>query len=283
MKKRGFDSTTTALWVLIFVMIVLAVAIVFVNVCLQSESDMKETLLDSLNSLISAVIVGVIGTMFTKIIVDNLAKVKRNNDKLKEFGTEYIGTGESTKKDVLHLFGNKYINEYPKEIKLMFISGNIFINKFKKELLNCLQQSDCIVKILLISTDPLNQEYAKRMEKICPQKEPYHCQVNNKSINVLKSIANQLNDSNKRSQLKLRFYRDEYRYNFRIAKYCSGDNIAGKCWINVQPLNRDAVEVSIGLYGEWNNETSSDNNIYELLDEAFDKLWDEYEQTEYTL
>lgn len=281
MKKRGFDSTTKALWVLIFVMIVLAVAIVLVNVCLQSESDMKEILLDLLNSLISAVIVGAIGTMFTKIIVDNLAKVKRNNDKLKEFGVEYIGDGESTKKDILCLFGNKYTKEYPKEIKIMYISGDNFFKDYEKELKNCLQESDCIVKVLLVSTCHQNRDFLNRMENICSQTESYCYQVNNKSIPTLQTIVNGLNRG-KKKQLKLRFYKDEYRYNFRIAKYCTQNDVAGKCWVNVAPLNRNAKDTSIGLYGEWNNAISSANNIFESLDEAFDKLWDEYKYTEYT-
>ena len=52
--------------------------------------------MDLLNSLLSAVTVGVIATMFTQIITNNIAKIKKNNDKLKEFGVEYIGTDNIT-------------------------------------------------------------------------------------------------------------------------------------------------------------------------------------------
>lgn len=282
MKKRKLDSTVLALWILIALMLTLTITIVLLNIFLQSMSDIKKLLLDLLKSLLSAVTVGVIATMFTQIIANNLAKVKRNNDKLKKFGVTYIGTGISTKKDVIHLFGNPYTNEYPSEIKLLFISGNGFFRFFKKELLNCLQKSNCTVKILLLSTDISNQEYAQRMEKICPQKNSYFSQVNDESIPLLKSIVDQLDDD-KKKQLKLRFYKDEYRYNYRISKYCSGDYVSGKCWLNIQPFNRDAIDVSIGLDGEWDNEISSNNNIFELLDIGFDQLWDEYKETEYKL
>ncbi len=280
MKKRKIDSATVALWVLIVVMIVLIVTIVVLNIFLQSVSAMKDLLLDLLNSLLSAVTVGVIATMFTQIITKNIAKVKQNNDKLKKFGVNYIGTGISTKKDKLHLFGNKYTGEYPDEIKLLFISGNGFFNYFQNEILNCLQNSNCIVKIMLVSTDSSNKDYVRRMEKLCPQKTSYNHQVIEESVPLLQYIIDQL-DEKKKGQIKLRFYRDEYRYNYRIAKYCDGDSISGKCWLNIQPFNRDAVDVSIGLNGEWSNEYESNDNIFELLDTGFDYLWNEYEFTEY--
>jgi hypothetical protein len=229
---------------------------------------------------LSAVTVGVIATLFTQIITNNIAKIKRNNDKLKEFGVEYIGTGISTPKDTLHLFGNRYTKKFPSEIKLLFISGNGFFKHFQEELLQCVKYSDCTVKILLLATDAENAAYAARAERLCPQETSYFDQVNGESIPRLKEVIGQL-EENKKKQIKLRFYKDEYRYNFRIAKYCSGDDIAGKCWLNIQPFNRDAVDLSVGLDGEWTNESQSESNIFELLDQGFDQLWKDYEATEY--
>jgi hypothetical protein len=280
--KKKIDSTVIGLWVLILIMIVLTATIVFLNIRLQSDEAIKSLLMDLLNSLLSAVTVGVIATMFTQIITNNIAKIKKNNDKLKEFGVEYIGTGISTPKDTLYLFGNKLTKEYPAEIKILFISGSGFFEIFQKDLLDCLKNSNCTVKILLLSTDPSNKEYITRMEKLCPQDPTYDHQINGQAIPLLRSISERLGN-NKKGQLKIRFYKDEYRYNFRIAKYCEGDDIVGKCWLNIQPFNRDAIDVSIGLNGGWNNSASSDNNIYALLDTGFDLIWDEYESTELSL
>jgi len=279
-KRKKYDSTSLAMWILIVIMLILTITIVILNIHMQSASDMKSLVFDLLNSLLSAVTVGLIATTFTKIITDNMAKVKRNNEQLSKFGIDYIGTGRSTPKDTLHLFGNPYIKEYPKEVKLFFISGNGYFRTFQKDLLQCVQNSDCTVKILLISTDPSNHEYIERMNSMCPQKTSYYEQVNDESLPILRSVVDSLDES-KKGQIRIRFYKDEYRYNFRIAKYCFGDKIQGKCWLNIQPFCKDAVDLSVGLNGSWNNETVSDSNMFELLDRGFDQLWDKYRETEY--
>ena len=280
MKKRKFNSTATALWTLIVITIVICVAMIVLNVLYQTPEDWKNILWSLLDSLLSVVLFGGIATLFTQIISHNILKVKKNNDKLKEFGVEYIGEGESTPEDTLNLFGNKYKKRYPSEIKIMFISGNGFFRIFKNELLECLRNSDCVVKILLLSTDSTNAEYAKRMEDMCPQKNTYFHQVDEEAIPILKSILSHIDES-KRGQLQLRFYKDEYRYNFRIAKYFEDGGITGKCWLNIQPFNRDAVDVSVGLNGGWDDKANSKNNIYKLLDKGFDDLWLTYENSEY--
>lgn len=280
MKKKNCDFTSLALWILIAIMLVLIVLIVVLNIQMQSATEMKSLVFDLLNSLLSAVTVGLIATTFTKIIADNMAKVKRNNEQLKKFGVDFIGTGRSTKKDTLHLFGNPYTKRYPKEVKLLFISGNGYFKTFQRQLFQCVQNSDCVVKILLLSTAEDNLEYIKRMEFLCPQRTPYCDQVNKESLPILKSVVDKL-DGNKKSQIQVRFYKDEYRYNFRIAKYCYGDRIQGKCWLNVQPFCKDAVDLSVGLNGSWNNESSSDGNIFELLDSGFDQVWNKYKETQW--
>lgn len=280
MKKRKRDSTGLALWILIFTMLAIISAIIFLNIRMQSLSDMKSLLLNLLNSLLSAVTVGLIATTFTKIVANNMAKVKRNNEKLNEFGVEYIGTGRSTKKDTVRLFGNKYTGEYPDEIKLLFISGNGYFSRFNKEMLQCVQNSNCIVKILLLSTSAENNEYISRMEYMCPQKTSYSDQVNKESLPILQSVVDNL-EQNKKDHIQVRFYKDEYRYNFRISKYCSDESVYGKCWLNIQPFNRDAVDVSIGLNGSWGNDNYTDSNIFELLDIGFDQLWDKYKESTY--
>ena len=280
MKKRKINSTAVALWALTAVTIVICFAIIALNIRYQTLEDWKDILIDLLNSLLSVVLFGGLATLFTQIITNHILEVKRNNDKLKEFGVEFIGGGRSTPEDTRNLFGHEAKKRYPSEIKIMFLSGNGFFVHFEKELLECIRNSDCTVKILLLSTDPSNQKYAKRMEDMCPQKTTYFHQVDEEAIPVLQSIMSHLDES-KKSQLKLRFYKDEYRYNFRIAKYCDGDNVLGKCWLNVQPFNRDAIDVSVGLNGGWDDKEKLDNNIYKLLDMGFNDLWYKYEDTEY--
>lgn len=83
-----------------------------------------------------------------------------------------------------------------------------------------------------------------------------------------------------RRLIHIRFFKDEYRYNFRISKYCDEDNnVLGHCWLNIQPFNRDAVDMSIALNGEW--DTYSEDNFFAVLDEGFDRLWEKYEFSEF--
>lgn len=273
--KRIFQSV--AFWGAL----VLVVTLVLVSIFLQSEEDINKLKFDLLEDLLSAATVGVVATLFTEIITNKILAVKRNNDKLKEFGVKYIGTGISSPADIRGLFGNPLLKKYPSEIKLMFISGNGFFLHFQKDLLKCLQNSNCTVKVLLLSTDPSNLDYARRMERICHQERTYFHQVDREAICLLQSVVDQL-EERKKGQIQLRFYKDEYRYNFRIAKYCNGDEVSGKCWLNIQPLNRDAAELSIGLNGEWDDESSLKSNVFALLDDSFDQLWEDYAHTEHT-
>lgn len=279
MKRRSLSSSA-ALWILIAIMVVIIAAIIVLNVRLQSKDDIKELLLDLLESLLSAVTVGLIISTFTKIVTDNFARVKKNNQKLREFGVEKIGSGRSSKTDTLQFFGNAYKNEYPCELKIMFISGNGYFKLFQDQLLTCLKNSRCQVKILLLSPEEFNSPYIQRMEDMCPQKTPYRDQVVKETLPTLQGILDRLEDDQKQ-RLRVRFYTDEYRYNFRISKYCEGNDIQGRCWLNVQPFNKDAVDLSVALTGTWDNETSSESNIFELLDNGFDQIWKKYENTEY--
>ncbi len=281
MKKRFSNSSATALWILIGIMVTMIVAIIILNLMLQSMTDIKTLLLDLLNSLLSAVTVGLIISTFTKIITDNFARVKRNNQKLHEFGVEKIGSGRSSKIDILQFFGNEYKNNYPCELKIMFISGNGFFRIFQDKLYKCLANSDCRIKILIVSTAESNMPYIQRMEEMCPQEIPYRDQVEKQALPILQSIVDRL-DGEKKKRISVRFYTDEYRYNFRIAKYCTDTDVQGRCWLNVQPFNRDAVDVSVGLTGVWDNDSLSNNNVFELLDNGFDQIWDKYEDTEYS-
>ena len=280
MKRRSIKITSVHLWILIAFSIAVIVGTVLLSIYVLDREDINELVLDLLKALVSAVTVGVIVTTTTGIITDNFIKVQKNNQKLREFGVRKIGSGMSDTEDTRLLFGRKNIKKYPDEIKIMFISGNGFFARYQNELYTCLKNSNCSVKILLLSTDVANQSYIQRMEEMCPQKPSYYDQVNKEALPILQSVIDRLEDD-KKHRIQVRFYTDEYRYNFRIAIYNRKEESQGFCWLNVQPFNKDAAELSVGLDGAWSSTDSSPNNIYELLDIGFDQIWDKYAKTEY--
>ena len=80
------------------------------------------------------------------------------------------------------------------------------------------------------------------------------------------------------NRVEIRYYKDEYRYNFRIAKYRLKDGSFNcLCWWNVQPFNKDSVDLSVGLQGSWNSSDKNlSENIFNHLDNGFDLIWDNY-------
>ena len=83
------------------------------------------------------------------------------------------------------------------------------------------------------------------------------------------------------SKIQLRFFKDEYRYNYRIAKYVDEENVHLKCWWNIQPFNRDAVDLSIMLHGAYVSDLPSDGNVVTCLDDGFDYIFEKYKDTQY--
>lgn len=250
--------------------------IIAANILLQNLSDWKKILTDLLNDILSVAIVGVIATIFTKIISDNFFKIKKNNDKLLSFGVEKIGEGKSTVEDTINLFGNEKLKKYPSVIKLMFITGNGFFKTFIKDIAECLQNSDCSIKILLMSVNDDNKDYIDRCEFLCPQTTPYSKQLTDETLVILNPLINKFP-----GRIEIRYFKDEYRYNFRIAQYRikdgSQDNM---CWLNIQPFNKDAIDLSIGLTGSWNSSMKHiEENIFYQLDKGFDLIWDKYKPT----
>ena len=185
----------------------------------------------------------------------------------------------NSKKDIISLFGNPCRNIYPNQVKLLFITGNGFVKTFKEEIKNYVSQNNVSLKILVVSCDNENEEYLKRMEVLCPQTNSYRNQILEELIPLLKEII--IESNCKKDAIQLRFYKDEYRYNFRIAKYDDGENIRTETWWNIQPFNRDAVDLSIMLHGESNIEEDTGDNVVGLLDQGFDFLWQKYKHTQH--
>lgn len=279
MKKKNIFGNSLSLYIMIIVMFVIIAAIVIFNAVFQAEEDWKTIGADLMTSLLSAVTVGLIAGTFTKIISDNILKIEKNDRLLKSFGIDKIGGGRSTPKDTLELFGNHLKKVYPKEVKLLFITGNGFFSFFKKDIIHYLSAPDTVLKILLVDYSEENTAYLNRMEEICPQKCSYRQQILEQSLPALKEILAVAQCDPDRIQL--RFFKDEYRYNFRIAKYTDGNVIDTKCWWNVQPFNKDAVDLSIMLHGSYLSEEACDQNVIFALDKGFDDLFDQYKNTEY--
>ncbi len=268
-KKFGISFIAFAI-----ILLVLVAVIIIANIFLQDSGDWKIILTDLLNDILSVAIVGVIASVFTKIISDNFFKIKQNNDKLLSFGVNKIGEGKSSIEDIVNLFGDKKSDRYPAVIKLLFITGNGFFTTFEKDISECLQNSDCKIKILLMSMEEDNKAYIERCEELCPQVKPYESQLKDETLVIL----NRLNQKFP-NRIEIRYFKDEYRYNYRIAQYRIKDGTYDNfCWLNIQPFNKDAIDLSIGLTGSWNNSTKNlEENIFYQLDKGFDFIWDKYE------
>ena len=107
-RRKGFGIS---FYIFAAILIVLVILIILANIFLQENADWKSILTDLLNDILSVAIVGVIATLFTKIISDNFFKIKRNNDKLLSFGVDKIGEGKSTAEDIINLFGDAKTNK----------------------------------------------------------------------------------------------------------------------------------------------------------------------------
>lgn len=276
MRSRGEKSLD--IWVMLLVMLTIVCAIIALNVFMQEPDDWRKLAFDLMNALLSAIVVGLIISTFTKVIAERLLSVKKNDRKLAGFGVREIGTGESSNKDRLDMFGNPLLGKYPKEIKLFFITGNGFINRFRADIIKAVVEGNCRIKILIASKDD-NGDFLMRMEALCPQKTSYEEQIEKETLPAIDHIREELKD--KKDRISVRFYKDEFRYCFRIAKFYDMDlGSRSNYWVNVQPPNLDAVEMSVVLKGEATDQ-SSENSLFAQVENSFDTLWDRYRDTEY--
>lgn len=229
MRSRGEKSLD--IWVMLLVMLTIVCAIIALNVFMQEPDDWRKLAFDLMNALLSAIVVGLIISTFTKVIAERLLSVKKNDRKLAGFGVREIGTGESSNKDRLDMFGNPLLGKYPKEIKLFFITGNGFINRFRADIIKAVVEGNCRIKILIASKDD-NGDFLMRMEALCPQKTSYEEQIEKETLPAIDHIREELKD--KKDRISVRFYKDEFRYCFRIAKFYDMDlGSRSNYWVNV--------------------------------------------------
>lgn len=277
MRKK--NKTPVDVFIMLGIMLLLVAAIFFFNILWKTQIEWKELALDLMNSLLSAIVVGFVISTFTKIITDRFVAIQKNNKRLASFGIEEISTGVSSKRDCTELFGNGLLNDYPKEIKLLFVTGNGFMAHFESDLVRAISCGDCDVKILIASISAENESFLKRMEAICPQKTTYRDQIMKETLPIVDRIRITVGDPKK---ISVRFYNDEYRNNYRIAKYVSKDHsVEGKYWLNVQTPTLDAVDMSVVLKGRTDCDTVASENLFEQLDIGFDLLWEKYQNTQY--
>ncbi len=278
MKRKYKFRTTLFFWIMSAIVAAVVISVFVTGGIYLNEENWISVLTSVTKDLITAIVVTFIVGAFFKMITEKFFLVKKNDRLLRKFGVLNVGTGKSTKSDVHSIFGYKFLNIYPQEIHMLYITGNVYLSTFKDELIECLKHGSN-VKILLVSTDEENIGFVNRLEKI------YGKEVNEfiKQIDDVKKMIDELKIEYP-NQISLRFYQDEYFYNFRSAKYYDEKKgtVFYKSNINVQPFNTPAADCSIGLSGTYKDtDNNLDSNIFYLNDQTFDDLWEKYEKTNY--
>lgn len=271
------------LFLIIAIIITIISADIIVAICFLDHIKWSDILKSITAEIITAVIVTTLLGTLVKMITEKYFIVRKNDKMLRHFGVSSVGTGRSSSKDVTDIFGNSILRIYPREIHLLFITGNIYLSTFRRQLLECIANGTN-VKILLIDTGEDNLDFVHRLEKI------YNREPNTfvKQIDSIKALVNDIRSSIKKNgysgTLELRFYRDEYFYNYRSAIYYDAkkEEFIHKSNLCIQPLNKPATDCSIGLTGVYEDtDTTLEENIFHLNDQTFNILWDNYVNTRY--
>lgn len=283
MKRR--ETNLILLFMFLTILAILAAIVVF-NLIFQEIDDWIQLMYSLMGDLLSAIVIGLFLGLITKIITNKLFSVEINMKKMRDFGIQGIGTGKSTESDENKMFGTKRSKgKYPDELKLLFLTGNTFLKYYKDRIIKCLD-NDCKVSLLIASPEPENVEYLNRTSfRLKGFISNYAEEVIYDSLVTVRNIKeNTKNPDN----FVVRFYLDEYQNNLRISRYFIGEKKEKTYyWLNVQPLSKIAIDLSIALKGEFEIDYSADNNhddgnnICSASENGFDKLWDKYEGTEY--
>ena len=275
---------------------VVGVIVLGYNINSDKMNDVwMDVIKSTLQTFVGTIIIGTI----TKMIGDHIIKIAKNDSKLKQYGIQRIKTGKSTRMDIIDLFGSKQLGDYPKEIGLMFITGNGFLRYFKEELINAINHGTN-VKLLVADYNndiPSNSDFLERGEYLCKQDPPYWSQLHKETVKYVDEINDCVKNNASAGKFEIAFYKDEYRFNYRYAvyeekKYIKSKNIEEikevyKMWLNIQPSNKDAVDLSVVLNGNLTVDESSEitNGQADLSDSenilyqqylSFNNLWDKY-------
>lgn len=295
MKKqtRNYSFRFKWFWLMLALVVVVLIPIIVLDTLYLDDENWINILTSITKDSVTAVLITFIVGNFFKMITDKFFLIKKNDKLLKKFGVHEIGGGISTLKDKHDIFGCGISKSCPAEIHILSITGDCFLEEFQSDIEACLKQG-CNVKILLVSTKDANREYIKNLENIYGGKENF-AQLVDKSKEIVSGLKKRFNE-----KISLRFYDNEYFYNYRSATYvktkekrgCEYNLVYYKSIINIQPFNRNAKDCSISLSGTYSDRETSyekssgkenqDSNIFYNNEKAFEKLWEKYEETELT-
>lgn len=282
MKKKKSPSSLS-LFILFAIMITIIILIVVLNFVFQDSNNWRTLLFDLMGDLLSAIVIGLFVGLITKAITEKLFSVQINMKKMRDLGIDGVGTGISTREDIEKMFGTTRLKKkYPCIMKIMFVTGNVFLKTFQQNIIESMDEG-CEVQFLIASPDENNSEYLERISyRYNDGQIDYQKEILEDALKTVKKIRER---SKNPQNLKVRFYRDEYQNNIRISKYLiEGDHFVSYYWLNVQPLNKAAVDLSIALKGTYDNEvkdsTEEKNNLCLASERGFDLLWRKYEGTE---
>ena len=287
------DKLTKILcWSLLIFFILVIIIGLFVTIKLNYLDKFDNFFIDVCKFFIQTLIGTFLIGGCVKIISGKFIKVVKNDSALKKMGIQSIQPSKSTAKDEMDMFGCEELNDYPTEIGFMFITGCVFIEEFKEKIINAINHGTK-VKILVAAYDVCNNKDSGFLERTDYFNSQDDCkfwkQISEKTIPVIKYIKSHTKENNSGGGIEVAFYNDEYRYNFRYAKYAyckekngikCGNKVLYKMWANIQPGIADAIDLSIALKGEYiteenGQEDKSTNLLYsEYL--LFSRLWDKY-------
>ncbi len=255
----------------------------------SSHSNFADIRHEIIKSLLSSLIITVLIGAFTEIITSDIIGIQRDNKKLREYGIHGIGTGTFSPADERGLFGKK--GNYPKEIRLMFLSGNKFLLDYEEKLVEAVANG-CDVKVLLVRPiiEGKQNEYIGRYSAICQSSgNGLDYEVCCESMPIIQSIREKSKEKNPQScgSIELRTYVDEFRNNQRYATYEEANGERIYSWINVQSTHKTAISLSLLLRGENAPEELLDadlgkKNLMYASYISFEKLWNLYPNSEPT-
>lgn len=280
-KKKNIGSLS--LLILFAMMIAIIILIVILNLVFQDQDNWRTLLFDLMGDLLSAIVIGLFVGFITKAITQKLFSVQINMKKMRDLGIDGIGTGISTRDDIEKMFGKTQLKKkYPCIIKMMFVTGNVFLKTFQQNIIESMDEG-CEVQLLIASPEEINREYLERISyRYNAGQIDYQKELQEDTLRTVEKIRER---SKNPQNFKVRFYRDEYQNNIRISKYLIEEgHFLSYYWLNVQPLNNAAINLSIALKGEYDDEvtdsTEEKDNLCLASEQGFDLLWRKYEDTE---
>lgn len=282
--KKFFTSGSWKLALIIFIMAALIAGIVVLNFVYRKDDGWDKLLYELMSDLLSAIVIGLFIGLITKIITQKLFSVQINMKKMRDLGIDGIGSGRFESSDVKKMFGGSYYrHKFPCVIKLMFLVGDVFLKVYENNFAECMNHG-CEVQLLIARPTEDNREYLERIaERYNRGATDYIKKIKDDTlVTALKIKSASKNPDN----LKIRFFKDEYQNNLRIAKYCKPNGEVTHYWINLQPISKAAKDLSIALKGTVVNDErrspdgKEDENLCSVSEQGFDFLWNMYGKTE---